>query len=83
MNDDPIRRQLLACLGDIAPEADLATLDPERPLRAQVDLDSADWLNFLVAVHERLGVDVPDAEAARLRTLAQLAAYCAAHRPAG
>lgn len=73
-----IRAALLAAIGEIAPETDLATIDPATALRAQVDLDSADWLNFLVAVHERLGVDIPDAEAARLRTLDQLTAYCAA-----
>lgn len=68
--------RILAALGEVAPEADLGSIDPERPLRTQVDLDSADWLAFLVAVHERLGVDVPDAEAGRLQTLAQWVEYC-------
>ncbi|MFO1288011.1 MAG: acyl carrier protein [Rubrivivax sp.] len=75
------RTQLLAALAEIAPEVDGAALDAERPLRQQVDLDSADWLNFLVAVHERLGVEIPDAEAGRLRTLAQVVAFCAARLP--
>ncbi len=77
MNPADIQAQLLAAIGEIAPETELAAIDPVRPLRAQVDLDSADWLNFLVAVHDKLGVDIPDAEAARLRTLDQLTAYCA------
>lgn len=77
MNTTGIRAHLLAAIGEIAPETDLAAIDPVRPLRQQVDLDSADWLNFLVAVHDKLGVDVPDAEAARLRTLGQLEDYCA------
>lgn len=78
MSRDDIQIQLLAAIGEIAPETDLAAIDPARPLRQQVDLDSADWLNFLVAVHEKLGIDIPDAEAARLRTLQQLVDYCAA-----
>lgn len=77
MTHEELHGHLLAALGEIAPEVDLATLDPTRSLRLQVDLDSADWLNFLVAVHDRLGVDIPDAEAGRLRTLAQIAEYCA------
>jgi acyl carrier protein len=77
MSPADIQSRLLAAIAEIAPETDLETIDPARALRQQVDLDSADWLNFLVAVHEKLGVDVPDAEAARLRTLEQLTAYCA------
>lgn len=78
MNREQIQTGLLAAIGEIAPETDLAAIDPARPLRQQVDLDSADWLNFLVAVHEKLGVDIADAEAARLRTLQQLIDHCAA-----
>ena len=81
MTRDELLSHLRAALGEIAPEIDLAALAAERPLRQQVDLDSADWLNFLVAVHERLGVEVPDAEAGRLRTLAQIADYCESHPP--
>ncbi|MBL8346417.1 MAG: acyl carrier protein [Rubrivivax sp.] len=76
MTRDELQAQLLVALGEIAPEVDLAALDARRPLRQQVDLDSADWLNFLVAVHERLGVDIPDAEAGRLRTLEQIVDFC-------
>ena len=82
MSRDDIQIQLLAAIGEIAPETDLAAIDPARLLRQQVDLDSADWLNFLVAVHEKLGIDIPDAEAARLRTLQQLVDYCATRQVA-
>ncbi len=82
MNPDDIKTQLLAALGDIAPETDLPSIDPTLPLRQQIDLDSADWLNFLVAVHQKLGVEIPDAQAARLRTLDQLIGYCAAQHDA-
>lgn len=78
MTDDDIRRGLLQAIASVAPEADLATLDPLRPLRTQLDLDSVDWLMVLIAIHDQLGVDIPDAEAARLRTLQQLHERCAA-----
>lgn len=74
------REELLAAILDaltgIAPEIDAAALVADKPLREQVDLDSADWLNFLVALHARLGVDIPDADAARLTTLDKLVDYC-------
>jgi len=62
-------------LRSIAPEVEPGTLDPTRPLRHQVDLDSMDWLNFLVALHERLGVNIPEADYARLVTLDKLLDY--------
>ena len=80
MTRDELRTELLGCLLRIAPEIDVSTLRPEQRLRDQVDLDSVDWMNFLVAVHAALGIDIPDADAARLTTLDQLADYCEAHR---
>lgn len=76
MKPDDIRAQMLQALAEIAPEVDGASIEASRPLRQQVDLDSADWLNFLVALHQRLGIDIPDADAARLTTLDKLVAYC-------
>lgn len=78
MTRDELLAALLDCLGRIAPEVDLAALRPEQRLRDQVDLDSVDWMNFLVAVHAALGIDIPDADAARLTTLDQLIDYCTA-----
>jgi acyl carrier protein len=77
MDRTQIRDQLLQALTEIAPEVDAQAIADDRALRQQVDLDSADWLNFLVAVHERLGLDIPDAQAAKLSTLDKLVAYCA------
>lgn len=80
MTRDELSARIRACLGRIAPEVDVGALQPAARLRDQVDLDSVDWLNFLVAVHADLGVDIPDAEAARLATLDQIVDYCVARR---
>jgi acyl carrier protein len=78
MNQDQIRATVLSELSEIAPEVDTATLAPDRPLREQVDLDSFDWLRFLVALHERLQVEIPESDYARLGSVDQLVAYLAA-----
>lgn len=57
---------VLTLLRAIAPELEPDTFDAARPLRSQVDLDSMDWLNFLVSLHERFGVTIPEADYARL-----------------
>lgn len=77
MNRDELKQAIVRTLATIAPEIDADALRSDRPLREQVDLDSADWLNFLVALHARIGVDIPDANAARLTTLDKLIDYCA------
>ncbi len=77
MTRDELKQSIVQTLATIAPEIEADTLRPDQPLRAQVDLDSADWLNFLVALHARIGIDIPDADAARLTTLDALVDYCA------
>lgn len=64
-----IREAVVGALSSVAPELDPATLDPKQPLREQLDLDSMDFLNFAVALHAALGVDVPERDYAKIATL--------------
>jgi acyl carrier protein len=72
---EDIRAIVIATLKTIAPEVEEQELVDDRPLRSQVDLDSMDWLNFLIGLHAKLSVDIPEADYARLITLADLTAY--------
>ncbi len=62
-------------LARLAPEVEFDTLDPAADLREQADLDSMDFLNLLTALHQRLSVDIPEADAGKLATLAGAVAY--------
>jgi len=75
MTASEIRAVALATLLSIAPEVEADELRGDRPLRNQVDLDSMDWLNFLLGLHEKLKVDIPEADYARLITLDDVVAY--------
>lgn len=75
MNAEDIRAVVLATLQDIAPELEADALCGDRPLRTQVDLDSIDWLNFLLGLHEKLKVDIPEADYARLVSLDDVVSY--------
>ena len=75
MNDADIRAAVLASLKSIAPEVEESELRPGRPLRNQVDLDSMDWLNFLLGLHEKLQVEIPESDYGRLITLEDLVGY--------
>lgn len=80
MDRNQIRSAVLAELKRIAPEVEEGSLAPTKLLRDQVDLDSMDWLNFLVALHERLKVEIPEADYRRLATLDQIVDYLGAKR---
>jgi acyl carrier protein len=64
-------------LGGIAPEVDLDQVRPEADLRDELDIDSMDFLRFVVQLKERLGVDVPEADYPRIRSLAGCVGYLA------
>lgn len=59
----------------IAPEADLNRVRPDENLREALDIDSFDFLNLLSAIHDKLGVDVPESDYGKVRTLGQLVGY--------
>lgn len=72
-----IHAGVIAAIKAIAPEIEEDALVTGQRLRAQVDLDSMDWLNVLVGLHQRFGVDIPESDYARLDSLDDIAAYLA------
>ncbi len=82
MDASHVRATIAEVLAGIAPEVEFSALDPTAPLRDQIDLDSMDFLNVIVGLHERLKVDIPESDYARLVSLDDLVAYLAAKKPA-
>jgi len=78
MTPERIRAAVLAALGDVAPEADLAALRPDAELREVLDLDSMDFLGFVQRIAAATGVEVPEADYAQLATLGGCVDYLAA-----
>ncbi len=75
--------QMYDVLATMAPDTDAHALARDRPLREQVDLDSFDFVNVVMALQERLGVDIPEADHGKLGTLDDIVAYFTEPRPAG
>ena len=80
MSDAKTRSMLIDLLSAIAPEGDFAVLGGNEDLREVLDLDSMDFVNFVVALHERTGLDIPEADYPKLRTLDGAVAYLAQPR---
>jgi acyl carrier protein len=75
MKESEIRDVVLAALGRIAPEADLSAIEPEVSFRDQLDIDSMDFLNFVVDVCEQLQVEIPEVDYPKLLSLDGCLAY--------
>jgi len=75
---DEITTTVLRALGEIAPEADLAAIKPDVSFRDQLDIDSMDFLNFVIAVHEALHVEIPEADYPRMSSLNGCVEYLSA-----
>ncbi len=75
MTEADIRTVLQEELGNIAPEMDLQSLDPGADLREALDIDSMDFLNFVIAVHRRLAVDIPELDYPKLITFGGAMTY--------
>ena len=78
MTDTEIKAAILEGLAQIAPESDSAELSPNENIRRTLDIDSFDFLNFLIGLHEKLGVDIPEVDYGKLNTLDEMVAYLAA-----
>ena len=77
MTRNDIRASILALLARIAPEANVAALAGDLPIRQQIDLDSMDSLNVLAGLTERFGIAVDEADYGRLQTIDDMIDYVA------
>ena len=77
MNPSEIRQLAADVLAGIAPEAELASVGDAEDLREALDLDSMDFLNFVIGLGERTGRKIPEADTRNLYTLQGLIAYFA------
>jgi acyl carrier protein len=75
MTPEELRRIVLETLTRIAPEIDPGSIDARANFREQLDLDSMDFLNFVLALHQRLGVEIPEIDYPQLYTLDGAVAY--------
>ena len=69
MVEAEIKQVVREALGNVAPEVDFNAIDPAKDLRDQIDIDSVDFLNFVIGLHKALNIEIPDADVAKLTTL--------------
>jgi acyl carrier protein len=77
MTRDEIKSTVVDALARVAPEIDPPSIRAGVSFRDQLDLDSMDFLNFVLALHERLGIDIPEVDYPRLSSLEAAVDYLA------
>lgn len=70
-----IEKALFEAITKVAPEAEPGRVPRTADIREELDIDSMDFLNIVVALHERLGVDIPESEYPRLFSIDSALAY--------
>ena len=79
LTKEEISSTVLRLLGTVAPEADLSRIKPGSRFRDQLDIDSMDRLNFVIAMHKEFNIEVPEADYPKLETLGGCVSYLLSH----
>ena len=75
MNELEVKSVVFSILKKIAPDKTPETLKPNDSIREVLDIDSFDFLQFIIALDEKLGIDTPEEDYSKLATLNLLIHY--------
>jgi acyl carrier protein len=75
MTKDNCKKLVIDIISDIAPDEDLSAIKPEIRLRDQLQLDSMDFLDIVMELRKRHGIEVPEADYGQLASLESCADY--------
>ncbi len=75
--EQELRAIVISALTEVAPDINPAAIDPETELVEQLDIDSMDFLNIVVAINERTGIEIPERDYPKLSTLNDAVGYLA------
>jgi acyl carrier protein len=75
MTREEIKTVVLAIIAEIAPDEDLSDIKSDVPFRDQVELDSMDFLDIVMELRKRYGIEVPEDDYQELATLDGSVAY--------
>jgi acyl carrier protein len=75
--EQDLRTLVISVLTEVAPDVDPAAIDPDADFTEQLDIDSMDFLNIVVAINERSGIEIPERDYPKLSTLNDAVSYLA------
>ena len=75
--EQDLRALVISVVCQIAPDVDPAAVDPDAAVAEQLDIDSMDFLNIVVEINARTGIDIPERDYPKLSTLNDAVSYLA------
>ena len=75
MDDEALRSALLEVIDTVAPGCIPDVIDDDADIRDEMDLDSMDLLNIVAALHERLNIEIPEADIEQITSLNKAVRY--------
>lgn len=75
MNEDEIKKNIFQLLKNIAPDTEPSVLKPDENIRETLGIDSFDALQFIIALNEKLGIEIPEKDYGKTSTLRDLLFY--------
>lgn len=75
MTKEDVKAIVLKIIAEIAPDEDLSAVKPDVRLRDQLQLDSMDFLDIVMELRKKHGVEVPEADYQHLASLDSCAEY--------
>lgn len=75
MNEDEIKQTVFQLLKRIAPDTEPSELKPDQNIRETLNIDSFDSLQFIVALNEKLAIEIPEKDYGKIPTLQKLISY--------
>ena len=75
MNSEILHQTIVVLLQQIAPDTVPATLKLEENIRETLNIDSFDFLQFIIALHEKTGVEIPEEDYGKINTIQNAIAY--------
>jgi acyl carrier protein len=75
MTKEACKKLVIDIISDIAPDEDLSNIKPDVRLRDQLQLDSMDFLDIVMELRKRHGIEVPETDYLQLASLDSCADY--------
>jgi acyl carrier protein len=75
MNEAEIKNIIYQSLKKIAPETEPSDLAEDENIREILNIDSFDYLQFIISLDEKLGVEIPEQDYGKITTIKELIEY--------
>ena len=69
MSEEALIQSILEALAEAAPGSDVSSINPAINFRDQIEIDSIDFMNFVLLLEKRLDLKVPEIDYPKLSSL--------------